>query len=62
MRIKATTAASKNIMVERINKEIQKDRFSATEYAIYAVRCMEDKEVKKNKRGKHRLSQFIMKN
>ena len=62
LRIKATTAASKNIMVERINKEIQKDRFSATEYAIYAVRCMEDKEMKKNKRGKHRLSQFIMKN
>ena len=62
LRVKATTAASKNIMVERINKEIQKDRFSATEYALYAVRCMEDKEAKKNKRGKHRLSQFIMKN
>ena len=62
LRIKATTAASKNIMVERINKEIQKDRFSATEYALYAVHCMEDKEAKKNKRGKHRLSQFIMKN
>lgn len=62
LRIKATTAASKNIMVERINKEIQKDRFSATEYALYSVRCMEDKAAKKNKRGKAKFSQFIMKN
>jgi len=62
LRVKATTAASKNIMVERINKEIQKDRFSATEYALYAIRCMEDKEAKKNKRGKNKLSAFIMKN
>lgn len=62
LRIKATTAASKNIMVERINKEIQKDRFSALEYALYAIRCIEDKEVKKAKRGKNKLSAFIMKN
>ena len=62
LRIKATTAASKNIMVERINKEIQKDRFSATEYAIYAARLIEDKEAKKNKRSKAKLSAYIMKN
>ena len=62
LRVKATTSASKNIMVERINKEIQKDRFSALEYALYSVRLMEDKETKKMKRGKNKLSAFIMKN
>lgn len=62
LRVKATTAASKNIMVERINKEIQKDRFSATEYALYSIYCMEEQAMKKNKRGKRDLAKFIMKN
>lgn len=62
LRVKATTGSGKNIMLERINKEIQKDRFSAAEYGLYSIRIMEDKEIKKNKRGKTRLTQFIMKN
>lgn len=61
LRVKATTGG-KNIMVERINKEIQKDRFSATEYALYAIYHMETKEAKRNKRGKNSLAHFIMKN
>ena len=62
LRVKATTGSGKNIMLERVNKEIQKDRFSAAEYGLYSIRLMEDKEIKKNKRGKTHLSQFIMKN
>ena len=62
LRVKATTGSGKNIMLERINKEIQKDRFSAAEYGLYSIRIMEDKEIKKNKRGKAHLAQFIMKN
>ena len=62
LRVKATTGSGKNIMLERVNKEIQKDRFSAAEYGLYSIRLMEDKEAKRNKRGKSKLSQFIMKN
>ena len=62
LRIKATTGSGKNIALERINKDIQKDRFSAAEYGLYSIRLMEDEEAKKNKRGKNRLIKFIMKN
>ena len=62
LRVKASVGSGKNIALERINKEIQKDRFSALCYGLYSIRCMEDKEAKKNKRGKRKLSQFIMKN
>jgi len=62
LRIKSTTGSGKNIMLERINKDIQKDRFSAAEYGLYSIRMMEDEEAKKNKRGNNKLSKFIMKN
>ena len=62
LRVKASVGSGKNIALERINKEIQKDRFSALCYGLYSIRCMEDEEAKKNKRGKRKLSQFIMKN
>jgi len=57
-----TTISSKNIAVERINKDIQKDRFSSFEYGLYSIHIMEEKEMKKNKRGKRNLARFIMKN
>ena len=62
LRIKSNTNSGKNIMIERINKEIQKDRFSAMSYGLYSIRLMEEKEAKKAKRGKNKLSAFIMKN
>ena len=62
LRVKATTGAGKNIALERINKDIQKDRFSAVSYGLYTIRLMEDKEAKKAKRGKNKLTAFIMKN
>ena len=62
LRVKATVGSGKNIALERINKDIQKDRFSALCYGLYSIRCFEDEEAKKNKRGKHKLASFIMKN
>lgn len=62
LRIKAGSSSSKNIMLERINREIQKDRFSALEYGIYSAKKMEDIAIKKKHGGKFKLSNFIMKN
>ena len=62
LRVKASVGSGKNIALERINKDIQKDRFSALCYGLYSIRCMEDEQAKKDKRGKFKLSQFIMKN
>lgn len=62
LRVKATVGSGKNIALERINKDIQKDRFSALCYGLYSIRCFEDEEAKKNKRSKHKLASFIMKN
>ena len=62
LRVKAATGSGKNIALERVNKDIQKDRFSAMEYGLYTIRLMEDDEVKRSKRGKNRLAKFIMKN
>jgi len=61
LRLKTATS-SKNIAVERINKDIQKDRFSAMSYGLYSIHQMEEEAMKKNKRGKHKLAKFIMKN
>ena len=57
-----TSISSKNIAVERINKDIQKDRFSAMCYGLYTIHLMEEQAMKKNKRGKRDLAKFIMKN
>ena len=62
LRVKAATGSGKNIALERINKDIQKDRFSALCYGLYSIRCMEDEQARKDKRGKFKLSKFIMKN
>ena len=62
LRVKATSSSGKNIALDRVNKDIQKDRFSAMEYGLYSIRCMEDEEFKKHKKGKFRLTSFIMKN
>ena len=62
LRVKAASGSGKNIALDRVNKDIQKDRFSAMEYGLYTIRGMEDEEMKKNKRSKNKLSMFIMKN
>ena len=57
-----TSVSSKNIAVERINKDIQKDRFSAFTYGLYSIHLMEEQAMKKNRHSKRDFAKFIMKN
>ena len=43
--------------VERISKSLEKDRFSALEYALYRVKYYEDKEIFKKRRKK--INQYV---
>ena len=56
LRLKPTGIENK-YKVERISKSLEKDRFSALEYALYRVKYYEDKEIFK-KRKKH-MDQFV---
>ena len=49
LRLKPTGIENK-YKVERISKSIEKDRFSALEYALYRVRYYEDKEIFRKKK------------
>ena len=55
LRLKPTGIENK-YKVERISKSIEKDRFSALEYALYRVKYYEDKEI--FKRRKKNIGQF----
>ena len=55
LRLKPTGVENK-YKVERISKSIEKDRFSALEYALYRIKYYEDKEIFR-KRKKH-MSQY----
>ena len=44
------TGIQNQFKVERISTSIQKDRFSALEYALYRVKYYEDKNNKKSKK------------
>ena len=56
LRLKPTGIENK-YKVERISHSLEKDRFSALEYALYRVKYYEDKEIFK-KRKKH-IDQFV---
>ena len=49
LRLKPTGVENK-YKVERISKSIEKDRFSALEYALYRIKYYEDKEIFKKKK------------
>ena len=49
LRLKPTGIENK-YKVERISKSLEKDRFSALEYALYRVKYYEDKEIFKKKK------------
>jgi len=51
LRLKATGVENK-YKVERISKTLEKDRFSALEYALYRIKYYEDKEILKKRRKK----------
>jgi hypothetical protein len=47
----------KNVVLDRANNKIQKDKFSAFEYGLYYIKILEDND--KKKRGKYRASDFM---
>ena len=47
----------KNVVLDRANNKIQKDKFSAFEYGLYYIKILEDSD--KKKRGKFRASDFM---
>jgi len=47
----------KNVVLEKANNKIPKDKFSAFEYGLYYIKILEDSE--KKKRGKYRASDFM---
>jgi len=49
LRLKPTGIENK-YKVERISQSIEKDRFSALEYALYRIKYYEDKEIFKKKK------------
>jgi len=55
LRLKPTGVENK-YKVERISKSIEKDRFSALEYAMYRIKYYEDKEI--FKRRKKNISSY----
>ena len=62
LRLKPTGVENK-YKVERISKSIEKDRFSALEYALYRVKYYEDKEIfKKRKKNIGSFGFFTPKN
>ena len=62
LRLKPTGVENK-YKVERISKSIEKDRFSALEYALYRIKYYEDKEIfKKRKKNIGQYAFFSPKN
>lgn len=51
------TGVENKFKVERISQSIEKDRFSALEYALYRIKYYEDKEIFKKRRKK--LNQYV---
>jgi hypothetical protein len=51
LRLKPTGVENK-FKVERISRSLEKDRFSALEYALYRIKYYEDKEIFKKRRKK----------
>jgi hypothetical protein len=47
----------KNVVLEKANNRISKDKFSAFEYGLYYIKMLEDND--KKKKGKYRASDFM---
>ena len=63
LRIKTDrTVVSSSIALDRVNKDIQKDRFSAFEYGIYCIRKFEDESLRRHKIERRSWSELIMMN
>ena len=47
----------KNVVLDRANNKVPKDKFSAFEYGLYYIKILEDND--KKKRGKYKASDFM---
>jgi hypothetical protein len=62
LRLKPTGVENK-YKIERISRSLEKDRFSALEYALYRIKHYEDKEIfKKRKKNLNLFGFFTPKN
>ena len=59
MRIKDGSINQRNLVLERINSGMTKDKFSAFQYGLYRIKSYENEYVKKKTRAKRNLSQFM---
>lgn len=60
MKIQNGNINQKNLVLERINSTMTKDKFSAFEYGLYRIKHYEAEYIKKKARQKRDLSQFLM--
>ena len=60
MRIKDGNINQGNLILERINTNMTKDKFSAFEYGLYRIKDYEMKYMKQKARQKRDLKQFML--
>lgn len=59
LRLKNTGGGNQDVVVEQINRRINKDRFSAFEYGLWRIRELEDEYYKKKKARVRDLKKFL---
>jgi hypothetical protein len=59
MRIKDGNVNQNNVVLERINTSMTKDKFSAFEYGLYRIKEYETKYIKQKTRQKRDLRSFV---
>ena len=60
LRLRNSGVNNQDIVVEQINRRINKDRFSAFEYGLWRIREFEDKYYKNKKNKKRDIKKFLM--
>lgn len=60
LRLRNTGVGNQDIVVEQINRRINKDRFSAFEYALWRIRELEDEYYKKKRNRARDLRKFLL--
>lgn len=59
MRIKDGSINQKNLVLERINSGMNKDKFSAFQYGLYRIKSYESDYIKQKTRAKRNLADFM---
>ena len=59
MRIKDGSINQRNLVLERINTGMNKDKFSAFQYGLYRIKSYESDYIKKKTRAKRNLADFM---